>query len=156
MYPLGAKVTYPQHGAGVIVAIEEREILGVTRKYYVLNFDSENGRVLIPVEGCKGLRKIVGAEELQALFTFLSQGPREEETQNWNKRYRENLDRIRTGDIYEVADVVRELTLRARGKGLAAGEQRMLVSARTLLVSEIALALGETAETIEQRVDKVI
>ena len=140
-FKIGDKVVYPMHGAGVIEAIEEREILGETRNYYVINIPTGDMQVLVPMDNVDniGLREIIGATEAEMVLDKMRNYELEEGV-NWNKRYRVNLDKIKTGDIYEVADVVRSLMLREDDKGLSAGERKMLESARQMLISELALA----------------
>lgn len=141
MFNIGDKVVYPMHGAGIIENIEEREIHGVQYKYYVLRIPIGSMKVFIPLNKAKeiGVRNIVDRGELQEVFTVL-QGETNVLSPNWNRRYRANLEKLKSGDIYEVAEVVRDLTLRDKEKGLSSGEKRMLENARQILISEIVLA----------------
>lgn len=145
MFAVGDMVAYPMHGAGIIQAIEEKEVLGKTAKYYVLQ--TGGMKVMVPVDGVEdaGMRHIIQKEECQSILGYLS-SKGEEESDNWNRRYRDNLDKMRTGNAREVADVVRSLTLRDRGKGLSTGEKKMLSKARKILASELMLCLGLSEE----------
>lgn len=141
MFNIGDRVVYPMHGAGTIEGVEEKEILGKSHRYYVLRLPIGDMKVMIPVDNTKeiGLRDVVKPEEVDKVVDFL----REESTvmsTNWNRRYRSNLEKIKSGDIYEVADVVRNLAARERQKGLSTGERKMLDSAKEILISEIILA----------------
>lgn len=141
MFKIGDKVVYPMHGAGVIENIEEREVQGVQYKYYVLRIPIGSMKVFIPLNKAKeiGVRNIVERGELQEVFNVL-QGETNILSANWNRRYRANLEKLKSGDIFEVAEVVRDLTLRDKEKGLSSGEKRMLENARQILISEIVLA----------------
>jgi CarD family transcriptional regulator len=150
MFNIGDKVVYPMHGAGVIEAIEEREILGETHQYYIMRMPIGDMKVMIPLDNVAslGLRQIVSPEEVESIFDVL-RGERSKMHQNWNRRYRANLEKIKSGDIYEVAEVVRNLSLRDKEKGLSTGERKMLDSARQILVSELVLAQDSTEEEVE-------
>ncbi|AGK99914.1 MULTISPECIES: CarD family transcriptional regulator [Desulfoscipio] len=146
MFKIGDKVVYPMHGAGIIEAIEEKEVLGETRQYYILRLPVGDMKVMIPISNCKevGLRQVIDDDGVQRVFRIL----REQSTSmsdNWNRRYRANLEKIKSGNIYEVAEVVRNLVKRDKEKGLSSGERKMLENARQILISELVLAteLGE-------------
>ena len=143
MFEVGDKVVYPMHGAGVIEAIEEREIQGRRQSYYIMRLPIGDMKVMIPVDGAPrvGLRQVIGEEELQQLLAVL-RAERTSMSTNWNRRYRANTEKLKTGDIFEVAEVVRNLTLRDQEKGLSTGERKMLDNARQILVSELVLARG--------------
>ncbi len=141
MFNIGDKVVYPMHGAGIIESIEEKEILGEKRRYYVMMIPVGNMKVMIPMDnvGSIGLREVADQEVIGLVESILQTDETPMST-NWNQRYRANMDKIRSGDIIEVADVVRNLVLRERQKGLSTGERKMLDNARQILVSEIVLA----------------
>jgi CarD family transcriptional regulator len=128
------------HGAGVIEAIEEKEILGARKKYYVMKLPLGEMKVLIPIDSITqvGLRGVIDSEEVPKVIIVL-QGEQPEMSTNWNRRYRNHLEKIKSGDIYEVAEVVRNLMLRDREKGLSTGESKMLDTARQILISELIL-----------------
>jgi CarD family transcriptional regulator len=141
MFNIGDRVVYPMHGAGTIEGVEEKEILGKTHRYYVLRLPIGDMKVMIPVDNTKeiGLRDVIGSDEVDKVMGVLKQECTAMST-NWNRRYRSNLEKIKSGDIYEVADVVRNLAAREREKGLSTGERKMLDSAKEILISELILA----------------
>ncbi len=150
MFSVGDKIVYPMHGAGVIESIEEREILGQKQDYYVMKMPVGDMKVMIPthnVEGI-GIREVIESCDVDKVYEIL-QDQSINVTNNWNKRYRENMTKIKSGNIYEVADVVRILMLRDREKGLSTGERKMLNSARQILVSELVLAEDTNQTEIE-------
>ncbi|MCI9366016.1 MAG: CarD family transcriptional regulator [Clostridia bacterium] len=153
MFNIGDYIVYPMHGAGTIDAIEEKDILGQKQAYYIIKMPGEV-KVMIPTAQAEkvGIRSVIGKEQAEKVFEVLG----EDETQtemNWNKRYRENMDKMKTGDIYEVADVVRNLSFKQKEKGLSTGEKKMLTNARQILVSELALAKKSSEENIEGLID---
>jgi CarD family transcriptional regulator len=156
MFSVGEKIVYPVHGAGVVESIENREILGEVRSYYVLRITSGYLQVLVPVDSAEkvGMRLVSDAERLRQARNVLS-GPASPWEENWNRRYRLNMDKIKSGDICELAEVVRNLTLRDNAKGLSAGEKKMLDNARRILLSEIVLADGITAEEASARLNSL-
>lgn len=143
MFSVGDRVVYPMHGAGIIEAIEEKEILGAWKQYYVMKLPLGAMKVLIPTDNIVqvGLRGVIEKEEVDHVFVVLK-GDQPELSANWNRRYRNHLEKIKSGDIYEVAEVVRNLMLREREKGLSTGESKMLETARQILVSELILVQG--------------
>lgn len=147
MFEIGEKVVYPVHGAGIIEAIETREILGESREYYVLRLSTGGLQVLIPVDsvGNVGMRSICSQDTLNTVWDILLGEPSPWED-NWNRRYRLNMDKIKSGDIEEIAEVVRNLTVRDMGRGLSSGEKKMLDNAKKILLSEIVLAKSISAE----------
>ena len=140
MFNIGDKIVYPMHGAGIIEGIEEREILGEKRKYYIMRLPLGDMKVMIPIDNTEniGLREIINEEEFETVVSILK-GEKTKMSNNWNRRYRANMDKIKTGDIYEVAEVVRNLLLLDRDKGLSTGERKMLNSAKQILISEFSL-----------------
>ena len=154
MFAIGEKIVYPVHGAGVIEAIENREILGENRSYYVLRLATGELRVLVPVDTVQtaGLRPVSSSSKLQEVTDILTGAPVHWED-NWNKRYRMNMDKIKSGDVCQLAEVVRSLALRDGGKGLSAGEKKMLDNARKILISEIVLSAGVDPEEAGRRLD---
>lgn len=156
MFDIGDKVVYPMHGAGIIEAIEEKEILGETQKYYILRFPVGGMKVMIPIHNVEeaGIRQVISINEADDVVEVL-RGGNTKMPSNWNKRYRMNMDKIRTGDIFEVADVVRNLTLRDREKGLSTAERKMLNSARQILISELALSKNVDEKDVTDLIDRV-
>lgn len=141
MFNIGDKVVYPMHGAGIIEAIEEKEILGESQRYYVMRMPVGDMKVMIPMSKVDsiGLREIVDEKTISEVIERLANGS-SDVSSNWNRRYRANLDKMKSGDIYDLADVVRCLMLRDKEKGLSTGERKMLDNARQILISELVLA----------------
>lgn len=157
MFKVGDKVVYPMHGAGTIEAIEEREVLGETARYYIMQLPFGDMKVMIPLDNVEeiGLRSVIGEDEVEKVFEVLG-GDRSKMSQNWNRRYRANMEKIKTGDIFEVAEVVRNLAIRDREKGLSTGERKMLDNSRQILISELALAQGCSIEEVEKQIESVL
>lgn len=156
MYNVGDHVVYPMHGAGVIVAIEEREVLGERQKYYIMQLPIGDMKVMIPMNAVDdlGLRQVIGPEEVERVYQVL-QGEETAMSSNWTRRYRANMEKIKSGDIYEVAEVVRNLTIRDIEKGLSTGERKMLDTARQILVSELVIAQNSTREEVEEAIQEI-
>jgi len=156
LFNIGDKVVYPMHGAGVIESIEEKEVLGEKRQYYILRLPVGDMKVMIPISNCDGvgLRSVVTRDEVQKVFKILK-GQGSTMSTNWNRRYRANLDKIKSGNIYEVAEVVRNLIQRDKEKGLSSGEKKMLENARQILISELVLATEMEEEKAQSMLDKV-
>ena len=150
MYHIGDKIVHPMHGAGIVDNIVENKINGVVRQYYVLKLPVGGMTVMIPTENSDeiGVRDVVCEETaeklLQAMATI-----EVDVTQNWNRRYRENMLRIKSGDLLEVARVVKCLMARDRDKGLSTGERKMLHSAKQILISELVISKNSSYDEIE-------
>lgn len=157
MFRIGEQVVYPVHGAGVVEAIEEKMILGELRRYYSLRLLTGELQVLVPVDTAEkaGLRQVCTKEELEKVRQVLTSSQSDWE-ENWNRRYRLHMDKIKSGDICQLAEVVRNLSIRDRDKGLSAGEKKMLDNARRILVSEIQVAAGISMEEAEQRLSRCL
>ncbi|WP_069651021.1 CarD family transcriptional regulator [Caloranaerobacter ferrireducens] len=157
MFGIGDKIVYPMHGAGVIEAIEEKEILGKKRKYYVMKMPMGDMKVMVPVDNVDeiGIREVIDSEEVEQVLAVLADD-RTKMPQNWNRRYRINMDKIKSGNIYEIASVVRNLMIREREKGLSTGERKMLSNAKQILISEIVLAKDICEVEAEELVEKVV
>ena len=156
MYNVGDKIVYPMHGAGVIDSIEEKDILGEKQSYYILKMPGEV-KVMVPIATAEqhGIRNVIDTEEANQVIKVLEQDETEME-KNWNKRYRDNMDKMKSGNIYEVADVVRNLSFKQKEKGLSTGEKKMLTNAKQILVSELALAENSSQEVVEGLVEDKI
>lgn len=156
MFNVGDKVAYPMHGAGTIVSIDKKNILDEEIEY--INISMPGGvKVMVPRNQAskQGLRNIISKDEINKVFTVLEN----DETvmsDNWNKRYRDNMDKMKSGDIYEVADVVRNLSFKQKEKGLSTGEKKMLNNAKQILVSELVLAEDASNTEIEKLVENKI
>lgn len=157
MFSAGDKILYPMHGAGIVHKIETRDILGERRQYYILKLPFNDMDVMIPVDNSAeiGIRPIISKEKIKEVLVVLG-GKSTPMPSNWNKRQRENLARLKSGDIFEAAGVVRNLIRYDRRKGLSAGEKRMLANARQILESEIIMVLGidvkEAARLVEEAI----
>ena len=156
MFNVGDKIVYPMHGAGTIDAIEEKDILGEKQSYYILKMPSDV-KVMIPTAKAEevGVRNIIDKQSAEKVFKVLSQDETEMD-KNWNKRYRNNMDKMKSGDIYEVADVVRNLSFKQKEKGLSTGEKKMLNNAKQILVSELVLAEHANKDEIEEQIENKI
>lgn len=150
MFNIGDRIVYPMHGAGIIENIEEKEILGEKRKYFIMKMPIGDMKVMVPVDNVEevGVRQIIDYNNLEEVITILK-GSKSNMPQNWNRRYRANMDRIKSGDIFEIAAVVRNLMLLDNEKGLSTGERKMLTSAKQMLVSEMALVSNKEVEEVE-------
>lgn len=150
MFAIGDYIAHPMHGAGVIDEIVTKKINGVERDYYVLRLPAGEMRVMVPVQGCEeiGVRPIVESSSAKAVLESFSE-IEVTMTQNWNKRYRENMVKIKSGDLTEVAAVVKGLMCRDREKGLSSGERKMLHSAKQILISELVISLKSSYDQIE-------
>ncbi len=156
MFNLGDKVVYPMHGAGVIETVERKEILGEIKSYYVLKMPVGEMKLMIPVDNVNniGLRNVIDEEAVERVYDILRQSAVLNDS-NWNKRFRDNMIKMKTGDIFEVAQVVRDLTYRDRERGLSTGEKKMLVSAKQMLVSEIALSTNKDGKGIQEFLENI-
>lgn len=159
MFRKGDKVIYPHHGAAVIEDLTERDFLGERKKYFVLRLSHGDLTLMVPVENTQevGLREVVSRREVKKVLEVLRQEAESgAAATNWSRRYKTNIEKIRSGDIYQVAEVVRNLSIRERDRGLSAGEKRMLAKARQILVSELVFAVGSDEATAEGMIDKVL
>jgi len=141
------------HGVGTVKAIEQHTVLGECGDYYSLSFSNGKMTALVPVATAEkvGLRSLIGADECAGVIAYM-QEEGERGSDNWNQRYRENLEKLRSGNIYDVADVVKCLRLRESEKGLSAGERKMLVMARSIIVSELSAVLDKESAYIEDQI----
>lgn len=152
VYAPGDVIVHPMHGAGQIEEIVEQKVAGETRSYYVLQIPTGSVRVMVPVEGSAaiGIRPLIDRETAYAVLDAFAELPTEDD-KNWNRRYRENMLRLKSGDLYEVSRVVRGLMLRERSHGLSTGERKMLGTSRQILLSELELATGESHDALLAR-----
>jgi len=141
LYQVGDKVVYPHHGAGKIMKIEQKEILGQEREYLTIHILHNDMTVMVPVENADraGLRKVVAADVVDQVIDVLRGDPTKM-PKNWSRRYKHNRDKLKTGDIFEVAEVVRNLAIRHADKGLSTGEKQMFSKAKKILASELMYA----------------
>ena len=153
IFKVGDKVIYPNHGLGVVELIEDRTILGTTCGFYKLRMISNDTTVLVPVGNVEsvGLRRAIDDVEVEHLFVLLSDG-KVDKHQNWKGRFKDNSDKMRTGSIYDVVDVLKNLTLLSKSKNLSFREKRMLDRAKFLVVSEISEVVSQSSDEISERV----
>ena len=156
-FEVGDKVIYPNHGLGIVERIEEKTILGTTCGFYHLRIVANDTTVLVPLANVDGvgLRRAISDIEVERLFGLLGDG-KIDNHQNWKGRFKDNSDKMRSGSIYEVADVLKSLTFLAKSKSLSFREKRMLDRAKFLIISEVSEVMRESAPAIEARVDRAL
>lgn len=149
MFSVGDKVFYPMHGVGIIESIEEKEVLGTVNSYYVLLFIDSNMSAMVPCSTAEniGIRYISSKEECEKIYEFLK-NETVEDNEAWNKRYRDNFEKLRGGNIHDIAYVTKSLRNREIRKGLSAGEKRMLMEAKKVLFSELVQGGGYNKEEL--------
>ena len=155
-FVVGDKVIYPNHGLGIVERIETKTIMGTTCGFYQLRMANET-TVFVPVDNVDGvgLRRAVSDQEVERLFALLGDG-KIDSHQNWKGRFKDNSDRMRTGSIYDVVEVLKSLSYLSKSKSLSFREKRMLDRAKFLVVSEITEVLGEKGPAVEEKVDKAL
>jgi CarD family transcriptional regulator len=158
LFEIGDKVVYPHHGAAVIERVEERDLLGEMREYYILKLAYGELTLMVPTDSTEdvGLREVTPAKEMPKVFKVLKKNEPTTNTTNWSRRFKANVEKLKSGDIYQVADVVRSLHQRDKEKGLSAGEKRMLNKARQILVSELTFSKNCNEEEAEALLDEVL
>jgi CarD family transcriptional regulator len=157
MFKVGDLAVYPAHGVGVIERVESREVSGSSQDFYVMRILENDMIIMIPIKNVNnvGLREIIGRKEVPKLYNILKKRDVMIENQTWNRRYREYMEKIKTGSVYEVAEVYRDLLMLKSEKDLSFGERKMLDTARTLLVKEISLAKKVEEAQIERDLEKI-
>jgi len=157
LYKVGDKVVYPHHGAGVVVKRESRTILGQDREYLTIQILHNDMTVNVPAENAErvGLRKVIDGEMVERVLEVLH-GDGTKMPKNWNRRFKYNRDKMKTGDIFELAEVVRNLSLRDQEKGLSTGEKQMFVKAKKILASELMYAKGMDEDEAAAWLDDVL
>lgn len=156
-FDVGDKVIYPNQGLGVVERIETRTIMGTTCGFYSLRMASSDTTVLVPVDNVDdvGLRRAIGDHEVKKMFTLLGNG-KIDNHQNWKGRFKDNSNKMRTGSLYDVVDVLKSLNHLSQSKNLSFREKRMLDRAKFLVVSEISEVVNEPSAAIEERVEKAL
>ena len=156
-FEIGDKVIYPNHGLGVVEQIETKTIMGTTCGFYNLRMASSDTTVLVPLDNVEdvGLRRAIEDSDVKRLFTLLGNG-KIDSHQNWKGRFKDNSDKMRTGSIYDVIDVLKSLNFLSKSKNLSFREKRMLDRAKFLVVSEIAEVTEDGVETVEEKVEKAL
>jgi len=157
MFRAGDKIVHPMHGAGIVESIVQNKVNGVTRDYYVLKLPLRSMVVMIPTHNCDeiGVRPIINSAQADDILAKLP-GIEVEFDQNWNRRYRDNMERIKSGDLLEVARVIKGLMIRDGERGLSTGERKMLHSAKEILISEIVLSQSVSYEDVEERINSAL
>lgn len=157
MFQIGDKIVHPMHGAGVIDDIVERKVNGVTRSYYSMKLPVGGMLVMVPVDACAtiGVRPVLESDAVEAVMAALP-GIQVDMTPNWNRRYQENMARLKSGQLIEVAAVVKGLMQREKTKGLSTGERKMLHSAKQILISEIVMVEAVSYEEVEARITQAL
>ena len=157
MFKEGDLAVYPAHGVGIIETIETKEISGCKQDFYTIRILDNNMKIMVPTRNVDnvGLREIIGQKEIPKLYSILKKRDVVIDNQTWNRRYREYMDKIKTGSVFEVAEVYRDLLMLKEEKDLSFGERKMLDTARSLLVKEISLAKKVAEKQIEKDLDKM-
>ena len=157
MYQVGDKVVHPMHGAGVVDSIAQKKVDGLLRDYYILKLPNRSMVVMIPTDSSDeiGVRPVIDGDQADLILAAIP-SIQVEMTANWNHRYRENMERMKSGDLYEVARVIKGLTVRDTDRGLSTGERKMLHSAKQILISEIVLSKSLSYEDVEERLNTAL
>jgi CarD family transcriptional regulator len=156
-FEVGDNVVYPHHGAGVVAKKETKELLGDKRDYLTIKIHHNDMTVMVPCEnaGKAGLRRVISGDEVKRVTDVLT-GEVSEMPKNWNRRFKYNREKIRTGDVLELAEVVRNLAIREMEKGLSTGEKQMYTRAKKILASEFMYALDKDEEGAEEYLDELL
>ena len=157
LFKVGDKAVYPAHGVGEVTAIEKREIGGSSQTFYILKILDNGMRIMVPMLQAQqvGLREIISSEEADEVFDILREKEISVDTTTWNRRYREYMEKIKTGSVFEVAEVLRDLYLLKMEKDLSFGERKMLDTARNLLIKELSLAKKINEEAVEDEFKRI-
>lgn len=158
MFQLGDLAVYPAHGVGVIESIEDKEISGQPQKFYIMRILDTNMIIMIPTRQASnvGLRNIIDNQAVSQIYEILARKERVVEHQTWNRRYRDYMEKIKTGSLKHVAEVLRDLTLLKLDKDLSFGERKMLDTARNLLIKELSIAEKKGEEKIEEKINTLL
>src|SRR3989338_6366082 len=156
-FKVGDMAVYPAHGVGEVKSIESREISGSKQTFYVLQILDSGMKIMVPTTNVNavGLREIISEDEVKAVYAILKERDVTIDNQTWNRRYREYMDKIKTGSVYEIAEVFRDLSLLKNEKELSFGERKMLDTAKNLLVKELAFAEGRDEREIDEELDEI-
>jgi CarD family transcriptional regulator len=152
MFKVGDLAVYPAQGVGIIEAIESREVMGKKQPFYIMKIMGNGVKIMIPTNGADsvGLREVITEDEIPKVYEILRNKDITIDKQTWNKRYREYLDKIKTGSVYEIARVLRDLFILKSDKNLSFGERKMMDTAKNLLIKEISIASNSEETKIEQ------
>lgn len=162
MFKVGKKAVYPAHGVVQVKSVESKEICGTTKDFYILQVVDSDVTVMVPTDNAKsvGLRPVITKRQISRIYNILKEKTKESGQQNgnqsWNKRYREYSDKLKSGDIFEVANVLRDINLLQKDKDLSFGEKRIMDSARSLLVKEISIAKNREEDSVTKEIEKLL
>ena len=158
MFKVGDMAVYPAHGVGVIEGVESKEISGATLSFYMLRILETDITIMVPIKNIDkvGLRALIGKKDIPKIYAILNEKGRRGDNQTWNRRYREYMEKIKTGSLFEVAQVLRELVGLKKLKELSFGERKVLDTARVLLVKELALAARKKEAAVEKEIDAIL
>ena len=156
-FSVGDKAVYPVHGVAEVVALEQRDIGGSKTPVYILKILDTGMKIMVPKAnaGSVGLRDLITSKQVKEVLTILRARDIPRDTQTWNRRYREYMEKIKTGSVFEIAEVLRDLQRLKGDKELSFGERKMLDTARTLLIKEIAVATKSKEVKIEEKLDRI-
>lgn len=156
-FKVGDNAVYPVHGVGVIEAIETREIFGSKQSFYVLRIQNNHMTIMVPTDNAQrvGLRGVISVSDIARVYKILGRKDVELENQTWNRRHREYTEKLKTGSVFEVAEVLRNLYLLRNEKDLSFGERKMLDAAKSLLVKEISVAKNMKEDKVERELDSI-
>src|SRR5205085_2832671 len=154
---VGDKAVYPAQGVAEVISIEEKDIAGRRQQFYVLRILDTNRKIMVPIDNARsvGLRHPINEREIKEIFAILRERTIAFDNQTWNRRYRGFMDKIKTGSVYDVAEVMRDLYRLKAEKSLSFGERRMLETARALIVKEIAVTRAKSEEKIQAEIDQI-
>ena len=157
MFQIGDKVVHPMHGAGIVESIVQKKVDGVVRDYYIMKLPGRSMFVIIPTDSCDaiGVRPVINGEQADQVLAAIP-NIQVEMTANWNHRYRENMERLKSGDLLEVARVIKGLSARDAKRGLSTGERKMLHAAKQILISELVLSTSQSYEDVEHELDTAL
>jgi CarD family transcriptional regulator len=156
-FKIGDKAVYPAHGVGEVTAIEDREISGMSQRFYILRILDNGMKIMVPTHNVRqvGLREVIASDKVEEVFTILREKVLSVDTTTWNRRYREYMDKIKTGSVFEVAQVLRDLYLLKTDKDLSFCELKLLDTARGLLIKELAVSQNCDEEEVEKEFKKI-
>jgi len=156
-FQIGDKAVYPVHGVAEVVALESRDIGGSSTSVYILKIIETGLKIMVPVSnaGTVGLRELITSKQVKEVYAILKSRDVPRDTQTWNRRYREYMEKIKTGSVFEIAEVLRDLCVLRVTKDLSFGERRMLDTARSLLIRELAIAKGVPEDKVSSEIDTI-
>jgi len=156
-FKVGDKAVYPAHGVGKVTGIETQQIAGSKERFYIIEILENGMKIMVPTHKVNdvGLRNVISRKQAERVYQILKKREASSDNQTWNRRYREYMEKIKTGSVYEVAEVLRDLYLLKFDKELSFGERKMLDMAKSLLIKELAIAKRKKEEDIQSELDKI-